>query len=1540
MDASVSRHIEHESEKCLRAYAENPKLILEHAGIEAGIVYGGYGGRQIYELIQNGADAMLHLPGRIEVVATETALYCANEGTPIDCPGADVLLSSSISHKRGDEIGRFGMGFKSVLALTDRPAFFGSSGSFQFSADLANRRIRPLCPEAKDLPILRIAEALDTRDSSLDDPTLERLLRWATTVVRLPYAHDHSWLDGALRDFPAEFLLFAPHVRQLALTDERPGGTRRVIEAERPNTAEILLVEKDRRTTWRVYSSILEPDASALQDAGDRSGRARVPLSWAVPMIRQEQIGSLWAFFPTTLKTSLSGILNAPWKTNEDRLNLLPGPFNYQLIAAAAELVLKSLPRLFREDDPGSILDVLPGQEPRGWADERLSRAIYRLATEARIVANQDAKLEAAGNLKLPPKDLPPTALDIWSSSPTRPRGWAHASLEKAQRRSRLERIADGTAKPVTIAAWLEALVFRRGAAESITALRCAEELENCSYDIRELREARIVLTATDDWVGPEPLRLFLPSEDGPVSGTTTFVHHEVASDKLGRSALFTFGIREANPESELRVLTLDNLSSYGAKEWARLWHVASAVGDGAKVVLRPAALEGKLCVKNMEGDFVPLTQLLLPGGVLSPDDAENCPALMDTAFHEAHLPVLRALGATDSPVDNYPFRAGTIFDAYRRFAVDQYKAKTRTAPRDRSDLSFDRTSGLGPLDVFDHLSEKGRAAFTRAALLFGDEVWRMRNSRQPKLPAIVIDCSPCTWLLRRRGVLPTSWGPRLAPESFSSRLENIAPFLPIAELPVETCDRLGLRTTLKAEDLATALELSLEIDIDDEKSLSFLYAMAAPILPSPNRMRCKVGDVFSIVSPTEIKLVVDSASADLLRGQQVPYLQVSAIDAKLLSEKWGPSIWSPDISTARIEVEPGDPGMPVPLFDRFPQLRGYTADEIVLVSCTSVIVREISDRGTQIEPRMFYRQGAVGYYADSLDEEELVNEIARNLVPPLDALLANSLVPRSASTGDDSTAPGDFAALNTVRQVRAAEAPADKLLALLGEEAIRRRLPIGLQEAVKSERGSAELSAREMSEIALALYATDVLQVYRAELAEAGLAPPAQWAGSYRAREFVTKLGFSASYAGMPTPNRDPLLEVPGRRKLPELHEYQQLIVDQMQHVLVGQNGFRAFISLPTGAGKTRVAVQGLITAMAAGRVRKPILWVAQQDELCEQAVQTWREAWVALGPAEMLHINRLWGSNRISRMGGFQVVIATIAKLDRVCGDAQYEWLRDIGALIIDEAHTSVTPSYTQLLVWSGFGRVRDKDHAPLIGLSATPERGNEIESQRLVERYDNRRLDANAFGNGDAYEVLQDMGVLARVHHECIDGSSIMPKAADLEQFRTFKRLTPDFEERLGRDSARNSSILRSIEAKPADWPILVFATSVEHAEILAALLTLNGISAACITGQTPDGARADAIQRFRAGTLRVLTNYAVLSQGFDAPAVRAVYVTRPTFSANLYQQMIGRGLRGPKNGGKLECLIVNVDDNVEMYGEKLAFHQFAYLWGAVDQDGVSA
>ena len=124
------------SRKALSAYRENPLLIAEHANIELATAQGGYGRRQIYELVQNGADALAgEYGGRIHVVLTETNLYCANEGEPVDSNGIDSLLASYISDKRGLEIGRFGLGFKSVLGVTDSPDFFCRSGSFSFDAE-------------------------------------------------------------------------------------------------------------------------------------------------------------------------------------------------------------------------------------------------------------------------------------------------------------------------------------------------------------------------------------------------------------------------------------------------------------------------------------------------------------------------------------------------------------------------------------------------------------------------------------------------------------------------------------------------------------------------------------------------------------------------------------------------------------------------------------------------------------------------------------------------------------------------------------------------------------------------------------------------------------------------------------------------------------------------------------------------------------------------------------------------------------------------------------------------------------------------------------------------------------------------------------------------------------------------------------------------------------------------------------------------------------------------------------------------------------
>src|SRR5688572_10943179 len=87
-DPEASAHVQRESDRCLAAYRAKPSLVREHANIERATAQGGYGHRQLYELVQNGADALVDAPGgRIEIVLTSDALYCANEGEPIDIWG-------------------------------------------------------------------------------------------------------------------------------------------------------------------------------------------------------------------------------------------------------------------------------------------------------------------------------------------------------------------------------------------------------------------------------------------------------------------------------------------------------------------------------------------------------------------------------------------------------------------------------------------------------------------------------------------------------------------------------------------------------------------------------------------------------------------------------------------------------------------------------------------------------------------------------------------------------------------------------------------------------------------------------------------------------------------------------------------------------------------------------------------------------------------------------------------------------------------------------------------------------------------------------------------------------------------------------------------------------------------------------------------------------------------------------------------------------------------------------------------------------------
>ena len=472
--------------------------------------------------------------------------------------------------------------------------------------------------------------------------------------------------------------------------------------------------------------------------------------------------------------------------------------------------------------------------------------------------------------------------------------------------------------------------------------------------------------------------------------------------------------------------------------------------------------------------------------------------------------------------------------------------------------------------------------------------------------------------------------------------------------------------------------------------------------------------------------------------------------------------------------------------------------------------------------------------------------------------------------------------------------------------------------------------SHEEIARLALAVHGPTLLSALRETLELNGLAPPGRWGGE-QARAFVLDLGFPVEFASSIAGRRDAELSVSGPISLPSLHDYQEEILANVETLIAsGVGRRRAVISLPTGGGKTRVAAEAVVRLILRGDGRRTALWIAQTDELCEQAVQCFRQLWVNVGaPGEDLRIVRFWGGQRSPAPpegDEATVVVASIQTLNSRSSRGELAWVAQSGIVIIDECHHAITSSYTDIMRWMdvqvGNERAREFE-TPVIGLSATPWRGyNEDESERLAARFDRRWFPAD---QASLHEKLSYMGVLATRSYRALRyDRPITLSAREQHHVDTFGELPDSVVDRIGEDADRNNLIVDTV-LKSSATSILLFANSVAHAQYLAAKLHLAGCPAAAVSGQTDRLARQHFTRRFRSGELRVICNHSVLTTGFDAPKADLILISRPVISPVLYMQMVGRGLRGPANGGTDHCQIMTVEDNIINFSDRLA-HQF--------------
>ena len=418
-DSPNGAYVRKERQSSLQAYRSQPNLIIEHANLEEDTARGGYADRQLFELVQNSADSIVRVctgvtsrGGRISIRLTQTHLYCADEGQAIDQEGIRALMFSHLSPKREtEEIGRFGLGFKSVLAVTDTPEFFSRSGSFRFDKAKSARSIRHISPDTERYPVLRLPEAIDPWGEAEADSILYRLMGWAKNIVRLqlkPGAHET--LRSQITNFPPEFLLFARHVSELTL-DNREYARRVCLNRE----DDLYILDDGESTTrWMMVSIEHRLSSDAKSDSRSPDDVDVVPIDWAAPVDRLNKPGLFWASFPTMTTSLLSGILNAPWKTNEDRKNLLSGVYNDELIDAAADMVAEALPRLSTWKDRARHLDALPRREEAGDTEHsvRLRHRLYEKLQDSAVVPDQDGTLWVLSKISCPPHKMTDDALD------------------------------------------------------------------------------------------------------------------------------------------------------------------------------------------------------------------------------------------------------------------------------------------------------------------------------------------------------------------------------------------------------------------------------------------------------------------------------------------------------------------------------------------------------------------------------------------------------------------------------------------------------------------------------------------------------------------------------------------------------------------------------------------------------------------------------------------------------------------------------------------------------------------------------------------------------------------------------------------------------------------------------------------------------------------------------------------------------------------------------------------------------------------------
>jgi hypothetical protein len=336
-------------DRVLAAWTASPSRFREDANAEEDAAYGAL----LPELAQNAADAAARagVPGALHVEVRDGVLYAANTGAPPDAAGIEALSHLRASAKSSG-VGRYGVGFKTVLAVTDEPAIVWPDGGVRWS------RAGTLTTVSG---IAALATEVERREG-------------AVPVMRLPYE--------ARPDAHAAFLLDTyDTVVVLPLRDAAPAldadpTLLLTLDLERLTVGEMTVT---RDPSWRVHRAAGDLPPALL---ADRPVEERERTGWAVTVAvpTVEDVPVPWdgdrllrAPQPTHERVDVPVFLSVSVPLEPNRRHVVPGPLTEWLAARAAEAyvaLLESLP------STPALLDLLPATLPGGAFDLALREAL------------------------------------------------------------------------------------------------------------------------------------------------------------------------------------------------------------------------------------------------------------------------------------------------------------------------------------------------------------------------------------------------------------------------------------------------------------------------------------------------------------------------------------------------------------------------------------------------------------------------------------------------------------------------------------------------------------------------------------------------------------------------------------------------------------------------------------------------------------------------------------------------------------------------------------------------------------------------------------------------------------------------------------------------------------------------------------------------------------------------------------------------------------------------------------------------------------